>query len=206
MRTIKVYERLPSDPSDAPDGDVSESDNGLQSPSNATSSRLHRFITVFDPKNNTNVSDPMLSPQHMLTHFPRDDKCRICNECRLRSVDHRRTRNDSQDVSHAWIEPTSFAQLLTADHKIVGEKNPEHESKDNDRVALVILDFATRYIVAYPAESRETHEVVDAFRKFLGCANRHIQRQCRRNHRSCKRAERHASHLHSPCALDQRRC
>lgn len=63
---------------------------------------------------------------------------------------------------------TNFAQLLTADHKIVGERNPEHEPKDQDRVALVILDCATRYLVAYPAKSRGTHEVKDAFIKFLG--------------------------------------
>ena len=115
-------------------------------------------MCIYDAKDNPNVSNPTISKQHMLTHFPKDPECEICNGCRTRRKDTRKTRADSEDVSHAWIEPKKFGDLLTADHKIIGERTASNSSKDNNRVALVIQDFYTRYIDAYPAPSRDADE------------------------------------------------
>ena len=99
----------------------------------------------------------------MMTHFPKDPDCDICNRCRTRRVDSRKTRSDAEDIDHAWIEPKAFGDLLTADYKIIGEKNPDNESKDYDRVALIILDFYTRYIDAFPGKTRTAEECREAF-------------------------------------------
>lgn len=81
----------------------------------------------------------------------------------MRKRDCRKTHADDGQPQHAWIEPVAFADLLTCDHKIVAEKDHELQSKSDDRVALVITDYATRTIDAFPAESKNADEVYDAY-------------------------------------------
>ena len=84
--------------------------------------QLIRDLVIWDRKDNPNASDPKLSRQHMMTHFPKYPDCPICNQCRTRREDACRMRVDQEDVSHDWIEPKKFGDLITADHKIIGEK------------------------------------------------------------------------------------
>ena len=57
-----------------------------------------------------------------------------------------------------------IAHLLTADHKLVAEKDTDKHSVDFDRVALVILDFLTHYLDAFPARSKNADETSEEFR------------------------------------------
>ena len=50
----------------------------------------------------------------------------------------------------------------------MAEKDAEKQSKDADRVALIIQDFYTRYLDAFPAKTKDHEEVLEAFRQFLG--------------------------------------
>merc|ERR1712078_885032 len=103
----------------------------------------------------------------MMTHFPKDPDCPICNQCRTRRIDSRKTRSDAEDIDHAWIAPKAFGDLLTADYKIIAEKNAANESKDYERVALVILDFYTRFINAYPCKTRTAEECREVLTHFM---------------------------------------
>lgn len=133
---------------------------------------LIRDIFIYDPtpEGNPNAADPNIHAQHQLTHFPKDPKCPICNQCRIHKADCRRRTRDPNDpeAKHVWIEPNVFCDLLTADHKIVAEKSSFHESIDRDKVALVSLDFATRLLDAFPAHCRSTDEVVESLLQFCG--------------------------------------
>ena len=88
--------------------------------------QLIRDLVIWDRKDNPNASDPKLSRQHMMTQFPKDPDCPICNQCRTRRIDSRKTRSDEEDINHAWIAPKAFGDLLTADYKIIAEKNPDN--------------------------------------------------------------------------------
>ena len=86
----------------------------------------------------------------------------------IRRKDCRSSRDDFGIPQHLWIEPKAFADLLTCDHKIVSEKDHSKQSRSGDRVALIIIDFFTKYLDAFPARSKDVDEVFDAFRRYLG--------------------------------------
>ena len=50
----------------------------------------------------------------------------------------------------------------------MAEKNSFNESSAGDKVALVVMDFAIRWIDAYPARSRDTDEVTESLQMFAG--------------------------------------
>ena len=83
----------------------------------------------YEPKENTH---------NTLTHFPKDPNCPICNSCK-------RTRAHCRSKIHGepdkLPEPKKFADAVTADHKILNE---DDESREHDRVALIIMDRFTR--------------------------------------------------------------
>ena len=62
-------------------------------------------------------------------------------------------------------EPKEFADAITADHKILNE---DDESRNADRVALVIMDRFTRWLQSYAANSKASDEVVRDLQRFLG--------------------------------------
>ena len=71
-------------------------------------------------------------------------------------------------MRHTWLEPKTFGDLFTCDHKIVAEKNPDNESLQQDKVALICYDFVVRWIDGFPAKSRSTEEVLQSLREFAG--------------------------------------
>ena len=61
--------------------------------------------------------------------------------------------------------PKKFADAITADHAILDKGG---ESRDGDKVVLIIQDQYTKFLQAYPSVSKNTHETFLAFQKFLG--------------------------------------
>lgn len=55
-------------------------------------------------------------------------------------------------------EPVKFGDLVTADHKIVAERDAEKESHSYDKVARCMHDYHAKWIDACPAVSKETDE------------------------------------------------
>ena len=82
--------------------------------------------------------DPKLNKHNTLTHFPKDPNCPICNSCKT-NRSHCRSRTHGEPDS--LPEPKKFADAVTADHKILDE---DDESRQHDRVALIIMDRFTR--------------------------------------------------------------
>jgi len=62
-------------------------------------------------------------------------------------------------------EPKGFADALTADHKILNE---DDESREFDRVALIVMDRFTRWLQGYAANSKNAKEVQRDLQRFLG--------------------------------------
>ena len=99
---------------------------------------------------------------NIFTHFPKSDSCEICREnkthrayCRAKYDDHK----------GKLPPPEQFGDMLTADHKILGD---DDESLRGDKVICVIQDKATYWLQAYPAPTKSADETAAAFKRFLG--------------------------------------
>ena len=57
-----------------------------------------------------------------------------------------------------------FADLITADHKVLSEEN---ESRNNHRYAVVVQNRATQRIQAYPFKNKTSQETQRSLQKFL---------------------------------------
>ena len=99
---------------------------------------------------------------NLLTNFPKDKNCPICNSCK-RSRAH--CRSKVHDEPDQLPEPKKFADAITADHKI---PNEDDSSRTYDRVALVVLDRFTRWLQSYAANSKEAKEIDSDLQRFLG--------------------------------------
>ena len=82
------------------------------------------------------------SLSHYLTHFPKDPCCEICNRCNIQKKQQRRKKD--RTTFAGWVEPANFADLITADHAVIAEHNPEHASKHDDKYSVVIQDCSTK--------------------------------------------------------------
>ena len=98
----------------------------------------------------------------MLTHFPKDPNCPVCNSCkRNRAYCKSKVHGEPDDLP----EPQKFADAVTADHKILNE---DDESRKQDRVALIVLDRFTKWLQGYAAKSKAHDEVMRDLQRFLG--------------------------------------
>ena len=60
--------------------------------------------------------------------------------------------------------PKRFADAATADHNILNEGD---ESRDYDRVALIVMDRFTRWLQGYAASTKADNEVQRDLQRFL---------------------------------------
>ena len=81
--------------------------------------------------------DVSKNSHNLLTHFPIDPNCPICNSCK-RNRAHCRSKVHGEPDE--LPEPKEFADAVTTDFKILNE---DDESRNADRVALVIMDRFT---------------------------------------------------------------
>ena len=64
-------------------------------------------------------------------------------------------------------EAKEFAHSVTLDHIILG-KEEEDSSRNGDRVAAVVFDLYTKWLLAYPDKTKESGPTRKAIRRFLG--------------------------------------
>ena len=107
-----------------------------------------------------------LAPHNLLTHFPKDPKCEICQQAKpQRAQCRRQTSKGDNRESHEVIEPKVFADALTADHAISDKDN---KSRHGSTVACVIIDRATGWLQSYPCQHKSIAETRRSFQRFLG--------------------------------------
>lgn len=126
-----------------------------------------RDVKLIDPETHENPLNPHLSQNHYMTHFPKDKICPVCAKCKTQKRQARKKSKD--DASYeSWVEPKTFAELVTADNMIVAESKAENRSRNEDKYAIVIQDWATKQIGAFPVKSKSGEDSLAAFQYFLG--------------------------------------
>ena len=92
------------------------------------------------------------------THFRKDRSCEICKRTKI-------TRAPCSDAkARAVPRAVNFGDLITADHKVLGDNC---ESRNNHRYAVVVQDLATQWIQAYPCKTKTSQETQRSLQKFL---------------------------------------
>ena len=94
-------------------------------------------------------------------HFPKDPKCKICQNCKIQKA---QCRAITDRPSSALPDPTAVADSLTADHQIIGDGQ---QSRLGHKNALVIQDRYTKWTQSYPTTIKTTSEIVQNL-QFLG--------------------------------------
>ena len=87
-----------------------------------------------------------LCKHSVYTHFPKDRNCEICQRTKITKAPRRR-RNGG-----AVPRAENFADLITADHKILSEGC---EFRNNHRYAIVVQELATKWIQSYPCKTKK---------------------------------------------------
>ena len=86
-----------------------------------------------------------LCKHSVYTHFPKDRNCEICQRTKITRAPCRKRNGGA--VPRAEF----FGDLLTADHEVLSDNC---ESRNNHRCAVVVQDFATQWIQAYPCKTK----------------------------------------------------
>ena len=131
-------------------------DEAIKEPTASTSTEPNNKVVP--------VRRPPLSPENYLTHQPKDSRCEICVRCKAQRKQCRRAPAklpDDEDVA-----PTTFGQIVTADHIIIG--NEEGAGRKNHRSSLAILDRGTDWIGSYPTQNHTTAKTKKALQEFAG--------------------------------------
>ena len=96
----------------------------------------------------------------VFTHFPKDPNCEICLKTKITRASCRRR------AGAVMPRAEHFGDLFTADHKVLCE---ETESRNNNRYAVVVQDFATPVVTILPMQNKnfsgnpeEVNEVLGA--------------------------------------------
>ena len=99
-----------------------------------------------------------LGKHSVYTQFPKDRNCEICKRTKITRAPCRRR------IGGAVHRAENFGDLITADHKVLSESC---ESRNNHRYAVVVQDFATQWIQAYPCKTKTSQETQKTLQKFL---------------------------------------
>ena len=67
-------------------------------------------------------------------------------------------------MAESYLVQKILVDLMTADHKVLSEVC---EFRNNHRYAVVVQDFATQWIQAYPCKTKTSQETHRSLQKFL---------------------------------------
>ena len=117
-------------------------------------------------KNRNRERSVPLQGHNIITHWPKDPRCEICNRCKLQRAHTGRITDEEATGRPAY---SKFLDSVVADHKVLANEAHSHqESNQGDRVVLVVKDRATEWLQAYPAKTKSTEEVERAMTQFCG--------------------------------------
>ena len=98
----------------------------------------------------------------------------LCKQCLYSFPQRLKLRDLPEDQNYkgpcrrrnggAVLRAENFGDLITADHKVPSDKC---ESRNNHRYAVVVQDFATQWIQAYPCKTKTSQETQRSLQKFL---------------------------------------
>ena len=102
-----------------------------------------------------------LSPEHCLTHLPKNPYCWVCGMSKMVAKQARRLGPGERAV-----QPTTFAEHVCADH--VTGMDEQRETVDGDHAALFIMDLHTRFPCLAPVKDKSAESAIKALKYYVG--------------------------------------
>ena len=78
-------------------------------------------------------------------------------------------KNINKDIQRAgFTDPVAFGDLVTCDHEVIAERNPQNQSRHGDKYTVVTQDYFTSWLEGFPVNSKSSDDVLRAFQSFFG--------------------------------------
>jgi len=135
---------------------------------------------------------PINAKHNMITHFPKDPNCEICQNSKTTRA---YLRQHPHSENSTLPEPKAFGDSVTADHAILNE---DDASRDHDKIAFVIQDRKTLWLQGYPAPTKNTDDTKAAFQRFFG-PQRKPEHVYSDNSKEISKACKELGYLHDTC-------
>ena len=103
------------------------------------------------------------SPEHQITHFPKNRYCDICRRAKMTSRSHRYHHGEADPEE---TPPLHFGHKLRADHIIINDELSK--GSEGEQACLICFDEFSGCFGAYPQTRRTTQSNVACLRHFGG--------------------------------------
>ena len=100
------------------------------------------------------------SRAHLLTHIPKNPFCEVCNKAKMT-----KPPSYSQDGSKQ-VKSEKFGDHISCDFLVTGDY--DERGIDDEKVALVVKDIATKFIYVYPSGRKDAESAILAMKHFVG--------------------------------------
>ena len=118
------------------------------------------------PQAAESLREVAMTPEHQLTHLPKNPFCEVCRRAKLSNAQHRRKVNRAEASSSLPELPPRFGGRLVADHVVAHSERSRGFTGDKN--ALVLRDVYTGYIGCYPMKTKSGPETVHRMTEFIG--------------------------------------
>ena len=110
-----------------------------------------------------------LSSKHLISHFPKNPLCEVCQRARMYSMRIRKKQRSAPEEADL-SDVTRFGQRFAADHVIVAKSSADSDKlgASGERVVLCIRDVYSGAFSAYPLPTKHTDSSVNCYKHFAG--------------------------------------
>ena len=119
----------------------------------------HEAERTYGNKTEEELRKDAVSPEHLLTHRPKNPYCETCKRAKMMRP-YATRKGGSRHV-----KANKFRDHIVADHVIM--KKSVDTGVQDEHVMMVVKDVYTQYRYAYPSESKSTDEIIKGFNHFL---------------------------------------
>lgn len=110
-----------------------------------------------------------LSSRHLISHFPKNAMCEVCQRARVYSMRTRKKQRSATEEANL-SDVVRFGQRFAADHVIVAKASTDSDKlgASGERVVLCIRDVYSGAFSAYPLPTKHTDSSVQCCAHFAG--------------------------------------
>ena len=116
----------------------------------------------WEPSLREKLQQEARTPEHLLTHYPKNRYCEICCRSKMTMRYHRRKAVEEKEET----PPLHYGHRMRADHLTFGSESKK--GSDGESSCLVVYDEFSGAIGSYPLSTRMTDSNITSLQRFAG--------------------------------------